>query len=240
MNDLVSSLLHLFGAAAAMTAAPRLLVRTRHDPLLLGGAVVHLFCLAFMLTFSGLFHLSEFALGAVPVSESFRRLDHIGIWLAMGGYFTLPHLLAFRGVWRWVPLGGVWTCALVGIAFKLMSFGKLPFLVNFGSYAAVSLMGVVSLFHMARLHGRGILRPIVQCYVVHGVAAAFFVFRPPDLVPGLWGAHEMWHLGVLIGAYAHARFLGVLLAHHEQEVPASEARPAPALEGAWAWLVPWG
>jgi hemolysin III len=35
------------------------------------------------------------------------------------------------------------------------------------------------------------------------VGAAVYIFRRPDLVPGVFGFHEIWHVFVILGCLSH-------------------------------------
>jgi hemolysin III len=182
------------------------------------------FAIAFLLTSSTLFHFFVFALSdASPATQLFRRLDHIGIWLVIGGFFILPHLIGFSGGWRWLPLGIVWSATAAGFVFKVFFFGQLNLIYNFTLYAAVSAVGVVSVVRFAQVYGAGTIRWILACYGSYIAGAYFLLFKPLVLVDGLFGSHEIWHVSVLVGTWCHWAF--VLWLTERVAIPAQPLTP---------------
>ena len=107
IDELVSSALHAFGFLAVVLATPRLRGLGACG---VGRAAVliHSATLAFMLAMSAAFHLGAFLWGHDAWQTLLlRRLDHLGVWVAMAGFYVLPQLLIQRGFWRWAPLAAV-------------------------------------------------------------------------------------------------------------------------------------
>lgn len=232
MTELVSSILHLLGALAALTAALPLFVRYGQRPALRCAAALHVFCVVFMLSMSGLYHLACQLYGDMTApSEVLRRMDHIGVWLAMAGFFVLPHLVLFRGAWRWGPLLGVWIGALTGIAMKVVWFGHLGRMENFALYAALSSLGMLSTARLLLTLGLRRARWLLVFWAGFMGGAVFFVLRPPDLVAGVFGHHEVWHLGVLLGTYAHWRFVLQISERATDAFPERAPATVPASAG---------
>lgn len=232
MTDLVSSLIHLLAAGAFLLAGPHLLRQVGRSPALRAAGLLHLFTVVFLFTMSGLFHLSEHLYGpAAAVTESFRRLDHIGIWLMLAGFFTVPHLIVFEGRWRWVPLAVVWTAAWAGVAFKVLWFGTLPLTANWFLYAAVASVGVASTIKGARARGLWFARWLWLCWGSYALGSVFLLAQPADLILGLIGHHELWHVAVVVGTIAHWRFclqIAPLAEGSSSPEPVLEAAPQPA------------
>ncbi|RMG16107.1 MAG: hypothetical protein D6731_07020 [Planctomycetota bacterium] len=230
MNELVSGLLHLTGAGLLLVGAPGLRRRLGDAPLLRAGRAVHLAAALLLLVASGTYHCAAYALGAAhPTTGALRLLDHVAVWLLIGGLFTLPHLLAFRSVWRWGPLAAVWLGALAGAVHEAHSFGSKSVLATFALPAGLGLLGVASVARLAWERGLRATRWVLACYGAFALGSVFFLWPPPDLVPGLVGAHELWHVGVLLGIAAHDRFV------HDLASGAREApRPGPATGSARA------
>lgn len=197
----VSSLSHLLAAVVALAAAPALLRQAgghRSSQLAVG---VYTFCLVFLLAASGLYH-GQFE---SPGRFFLQRLDHAGIWLLIAGSFTPPHVMLFRGRWRWLVLTVVWTVALAGVAFKLaLPINSLPAGLNVALYVGLSLLGVASVVRLMRHHGARTVWPLFVCGAVYLAGAMCFLFHIPGaLLPGVFGHHELWHLAVIAGAASH-------------------------------------
>lgn len=207
-NDYYSSLIHLLSAAGFLIAAPVLLQRLGRDPLRLFGGFLHVFGVLFLFVMSGTFHMCEHLWGAAhPTTESFRQLDHVGVWVLMGAFHTLPILLLLEGAWRWVTFSVIWGAALTGIAMKTFWWGMFTLGQSFVLYAAASLVGVILIGRLIHQYGVRFNRPLFVFWGCFVAAAAAFVGQPPDLIPGVIGQHELWHLGITGGAIAHWYFV---------------------------------
>ena len=188
-------------AIVALAATPALLRQARGDRGAQVAIGIYAFCLVFLLAASGVYH-GQFE---SPGRFFLQRLDHAGIWLLIAGSFTPPHVMLFRGRWRWLILALVWTLALGGVALKLtLPISYLPRWLSVGLYVAVSLLGVASVVRMIRQHGVRTVWLLFVCGGVYIGGAACFLFRVPGtLLPGVFGYHELWHFAVIGGASAH-------------------------------------
>ena len=68
--------------------------------------------------------------------------------------------------------------------------------------------GVVACYaELARVVSHRALRPLVAGGLSYSVGAVLNLLRWPVLWPGLFGAHELFHLFVLAGSLAHYRLM---------------------------------
>jgi hemolysin III len=228
-NDHISAWIHLLSAAGFLIASPQLLARLGADPLRRLGGAVHVFGIVFLLVMSGTFHLLSHLHGKESATtEAFRQLDHIGVWTMMGAFHTLPILLLLRGAWRWVSLGVMWSAALTGIAVKTIWWGMFSLEESFVLYTAAAMVGVVVMAKLIHQEGLAFLRPLFAFWACFIVAAAAFVGAPPDLIPGVIGQHEIWHLGISLGTVFHWHFVLREATRTSPETP-SPLAPAPEL-----------
>ncbi len=208
MHDLVSSALHLGGALAALAAGPALVRRLSSGLGLRLGAALHVLAVVLLLATSGLFHLALAVLGPeAPVTALLVRLDHAAVWVLLAGFFVLPHLLALEGPWRWGPLGLVGGVALAGAAWKLVWFRPTAPWETVLPYALASVVGLLSTSKLVAVRGARATGWLLAFWAAFGLAAACFVLQPPDVLPGLVGHHELWHVGILAGVALHWRFV---------------------------------
>ncbi len=197
----VSALSHLLAAVVAILAAPFLLRRARGDTGSMVSIGIYTFCLVFLLAMSGTYH-TQFH--STEGRAFFQRLDHAGIWLLIAGCFTPPHVMLFRGRWRWLILLVVWVVAAVGMVFKLaLPIDVLPRWLNVSLYIGVSLIGVASVIQLIRHHGVRLVWLLFVCGGVYIGGAACYLFRGPVVYAGVVGYHELWHLAVVAGATCH-------------------------------------
>jgi hemolysin III len=164
------------------------------------GVVVFGFTLAFCYAGSWLFH-------SVPAAlvRPFHTMDHIGIYLLIAGTVTPIGLIVLRGWWRAGLLGGIWTFALVGIVLRLTT--RLPINVVTVVYLVMGWIGCATYFELARNLTHARLRGLWIGGLLYSIGAMINRFGWPVLAPGVFGAHEMFHLFVMAGSAAHYWFM---------------------------------
>ena len=217
----LSSLSHLAGAVAFAALAPWLLRRAgRVSPV--GVGVVGLYCVSVvaLLSTSGLYH--AFAAGSAGRAV-LRRLDHIAIFLLIAATFTPPHVLLFRGPWRWVPLAVVWLGAAAGSVLKLAFFSWVEAWWSTLIYIALGWVGLAGGLRLWRLRGWNVVEPLFWGAVAFSLGALIDLDGSWTVIPGVLGAHELFHLAALVGIALHWRFIHLVCS------PQTENAYEPAL-----------
>ena len=136
----------------------------------------------------------------------FARLDGVGIFALIAGSYTPMAWCLLRGHWRLWTLATVWGVA--GSAIMLIAAGR-----HFSPTVATCLylgMGwgvVVCYFEIARAVTHRALLPIVAGGLSYSIGAVLNLLHWPVIVPGTFGAHELFHFFVLAGSMAHYRFV---------------------------------
>ena len=199
LREPVSGLTHLVGVLLALIALVVLLTRAsgRADQLVAFG--IFGFSLVALYGASALYHL-------LPVSPSaiarLRRLDHMTIFILIAGTYTPICLLALEGGWRIGLLGLVWTLALCGVVLKLL-WMDAPRWLSVGVYLAMGWIAVVAASAIFKAIPPGGIAWILGGGLVYTAGAVIYALKRPNLVPGVFGFHELWHLFVLAGSACH-------------------------------------
>jgi hemolysin III len=126
-----------------------------------------------------------------------RRVDHAGVYLLIAGTYTPVGLLVLDGTWRLVVLATVyvgagaaivlkfawveapkWVAALLGIVLGWVGVVVLPQLAARLDPAAVALLGAGGIAYTA--------------------GAIVYARRQPNLFPGVFGYHELFHALTLV------------------------------------------
>jgi hemolysin III len=199
LREPVSGLTHLVGALLALVASVVLLTKVagRVDQLV----AFSIFGLSLIVLYvaSALYHL-------LPVSASatarLRRLDHMTIFVLIAGTYTPICVLALDGGWRMGLLSLIWTLALCGVVLKLL-WMDAPRWLSVGIYLAMGWVAVIAASAIFRAIPSGGIAWIVGGGVVYSVGALVYGLRRPNLVPGIFGFHELWHLFVMAGSACH-------------------------------------
>src|SRR5215210_1487124 len=161
----------------------------------------------------GVFGLSLIALYAasalyhlLPLSPSgvarLRTLDHMAIFVLIAGTYTPFCLLALDGAWRWGLLALIWSLALCGVSLKLFWMG-VPRWLSVVLYLGMGWVAVIAAPALLRAVPAGGMAWVLAGGLAYSAGALVYGIRRPNLVPGVFGFHEIWHLFVVAGSACH-------------------------------------
>jgi hemolysin III len=190
---------HLVGAILAVVALLLLLFHTHGRASLIVSFAIYGSSLIALYTASGIAH----ALHVSPqTSAKLDRIDYAAIFLLIAGTYTPLCLVTLRGPWGWSILGVEWGLAAIGIT--LVTFGRgCSDWVRVGIYCAMGWLAVIAVSPLfAALPGGG-LAWLLAGGVCYSVGAIIFATDRPHLWPGIFNAHDLWHLLVLGGSACH-------------------------------------
>jgi channel protein (hemolysin III family) len=210
--DPVSSWSHLLGAGVFLIVVLCLLRRNagRALPLVVFGAAT-----VFLLSMSGVYHLLDEGSAARPI---LRQLDHSGIYVLIAGTLTAVHLILLRGRWRWVMIVVAWTVCVLGVTLKAVFFDETPEWLSLALYLGMGWLGLVTTVRLGYLHGWRFVSLLIGGGLVYTLGAVLDYLRVPVLLPGVVGAHELFHVAVLTALGLHWAFIRRALRHAAAEV----------------------
>ncbi len=128
--------------------------------------------------------------------------DYFSISLMIAGTFTPFCVIVVKNALGWTVLGLIWTLALLGIALKGF-FPHVPRWIMTSLFIGMgwtSLLIVKPLYQAMHWQGFSLLLLGGLFYTVGGL---IYVFEKPNLFPGKFGFHEVWHCFVVAGAGSH-------------------------------------
>ncbi len=195
----VNGLTHLAAAILSAVGMALLLWLGAGSPARELTFAIYTLCLVLLFSFSSAYHL----LRAGPrLHEWLRRLDHSAIFLLIAGSFTPVCYLLLAPGWRWLMLGSIWAIALAGVGYKL-SAGMRFRRAFVGVYLAMGWLGVVPALLVFDLLPPAAFVLLVGGGLLYSTGAIFYATNWPNPFPGIFGAHEIWHLFVIGGAASH-------------------------------------
>ena len=199
-EEFANALIHGVGAVFFTAAAPLLFFTLYlHNKLWLPWPiVVFVFCLLTTYVASSVYH----AVTDSDYKRILRIMDHISIFLLIGGTFT-PVVVYCMGDWNgWPFLACFWGVMFSGIIFKLYFTGKYK-LVSTILYVAVAWLG--AMFAGPLLHNipGKVLFYIILGGIFYTSGTLFYMLKK------LRFQHAVWHFFVLAGSMAH--FYAILL-----------------------------
>jgi hemolysin III len=135
------------------------------------------------------------------VKNVFKRFDHIGIYLLIGGTFAPIFILVIDKPMGWILLGVQWAIIILGTIFKAIKINKFSkihlFLFLLLGWSGFTLIGPlydvsVPAFYLILAGG-----------ISYTIGVLFYAFK--------WFkfSHFVWHLFVFIGTLLH--FLAIYL-----------------------------
>jgi hemolysin III len=141
-----------------------------------------------------------------PQIEICRMIDHIGIFLLIGGSVTPAALVLLDGRWQLGTLVFVWVMAAFGI-FSLLLWPTAPPWLYTLQYVLIGWGACLGYFEMARVLPARALRPVWLGGLLYTVGAMVNLAEWPVLVPGVVGSHELWHVFGMAGSFCHFWFM---------------------------------
>jgi hemolysin III len=137
----------------------------------------------------------------------FQLLDHSAIYILIAGsytpafYFLLPDRPQRR-----LYLGGIWALAAAGIICK-WTIADMPYWLTVGLYLGMGWVGVLTLAEMVRAVGVRAMAWVLWGGLSYTLGGLADLFHWPRVLPGLFGAHEVFHLFAMGGTLCHFLFM---------------------------------
>jgi hemolysin III len=168
------------------------------------------FCGCLVLTFgvSALYHRVTWRPAA---RRLMRRLDHASIYLLIAGTYTPYGLLVLTGAWRFSILGVVWIGAALAIVQRLVWLDA-PRWVPVGAGIFLGWVGIVALPQVIDASGVSGTALVAAGGILYTLGALVYALGRPDVVPGVFGYHELFHLLTVVAAACQFAAVALLVA----------------------------
>ena len=201
LREPVSGLTHLAGALLAVVALGVLLAGAAGEGRVDQFVAFGVFGCSLVALYgaSALYHLLPVS---PPAVARLRRLDHMAIFVLIAGTYTPICVLALEGGWGVGLLGVVWALALCGVMLKLL-WMDAPRWLSVGLYLAMGWIAVVAVSAIFGAVPPGGIAWILGGGLVYSAGAMIYGLKWPNIKPGVFGFHELWHLFVLAGSACH-------------------------------------
>lgn len=159
----------------------------------LASAIVFSVTLILLYTASALYHAAPFK---TALKARLKILDHCAIYLLIAGTYTPITLVGLREHGGWWMFGAIWTLAVAGVAFKLVTRGRFKLLSTL-IYIAMGWMAVVAIKPMTEQLSTWALVWIFSGGVAYTLGTLFYMSRR------IRYTHTIWHGFVLAGSALH-------------------------------------
>jgi hemolysin III len=202
---------HLVAALFAVGGLIWLLIMGWDNPVKRVSLLVYGLSLVLMFASSSAYHSTD----ARPnIMLHLKKFDHTSIYLMIAGSYTPVCLHFFEGFWCWPFLGIIWGLATAGAVVKLFLI-HTPRWVTAGLYLTLGWLSIVAFPMILHTLTLGALLWLVSGGLFFTIGAMVYIFKKPDLFPGRFGFHELWHIFVILGAFSHF----MLVARHIAPIP---------------------
>jgi hemolysin III len=208
IREPISGFSHLAGVLLSIIGLIVLLVLSAGDPWRTTSFAVYGVTLILLYTASTLYHSLNVSKRWVKRLKAF---DHAAIYALIAGTYTPITLVTLQSqspAWGWTLFGLAWGFALVGIVVKLLWL-EAPRWLATGLYLLMGWMALVAIVPLVRTLPPGGLLWMMAGGLFYTGGAVIYGLKRPNLVPGLFGYHELWHFFVLAGSICH--FMMMLL-----------------------------
>lgn len=159
----------------------------------LASAIVFSVTLILLYTASALYHAAPFK---TALKARLKILDHCAIYLLIAGTYTPISLVGLREHGGWWMFGAIWTLAVAGVVFKLITRGRFKLLSTL-IYIAMGWMAVVAIKPMTEQLSAWALTWIFAGGVAYTLGTLFYMSRR------IRYTHTIWHGFVLAGSALH-------------------------------------
>lgn len=157
----------------------------------------------FLLSMSTVYHM----LGPGTGRDVMRQLDIAGVFALIAGTMTPIHAILDSGFKRWGSLLLVWSAAAAGIVLRTVFSEDLPYGVGIGIFLLFGWAGLVTCILLWRRYGFSFVKPLLGGGVAYSLGVLILGQTWLILIPGVVGAHEVWHVAVLVALGLHWKFV---------------------------------
>ena len=199
LREPISGLIHLFSAVLALIGLVLLVIVGRGDSPRVFSLVVYGLSLVTLFTASTVYHLVR---NPAADTSKLRKFDHAAIYVLIAGTYTPICLNFFSGFLQWGFLAFIWAFALAGVLVKLFVI-KAPRWVTAGIYLVMGWMALLVIKPMLDTIPVGGLLWMLAGGLLYTFGAVIYITKKLDLVPGVFGFHEVWHVFVSLAALCH-------------------------------------
>ena len=188
---------HLVAAVAAVLAGSQLVIAAPADTR--GPVAIYVAGLIALFGVSALYHKPMWSL---RVREQLKRLDHATIFVFIAATYTPVCWLALGAEHGHGLLLAVWIGAGIG-AIKSVLWPGAPRSVTAALYVAVGWLASTGFSALVGALGPAGLALLIAGGVLYTTGAVLYALRWPDVVPGVFGHHEVFHVLVIAAAVCH-------------------------------------
>lgn len=207
LKDPFCGVSHGIGALLAIAGLVFLIIESHGDPWRITSFAIYGVTLFVLYLASALYH----SLRVGPRAEgALYGFDRAAIYALIAGTYTPICLVALPAGWGWSLLGTVWGLAIVGITIDVISRRRAPDWLQGLMYLATGWVAIVAIGPLVRSLPVAALGWLAAGCVIYTAGAVICVTDRPKIKPGVFSAHEIWHVLVIAGSVCHFIVMALL------------------------------
>ncbi len=190
---------HFAGSLLSIAGLVVLLVMTRSTPWHYVSFAIYGTSLIVLYTASGLVHSIHCS---TETEDKLERFDYVSIFILIAGTYTPLCLTALRGPWGWSLLGVEWGLAILG-TIAVLATRTRPKRLTTPLYLIMGWLAVIAAGPLTQQLPMAAIVWLLLGGAAYSIGAVIFTLDRPNLWPGRFSAHDLWHSLVLTGSACH-------------------------------------
>lgn len=197
---------HAFGAIVSFIGLVILIsaqiYSNNYNTITIISALVFGISLICLYTASSVYHLT---VAKDSIIKSLRKLDHAMIFILIAGTYTPVCAVLLNEPLKYIMLGAIWTVAICGIIFKL-AWINCPSWLSSAIYIGMGWMAIFIIKPLTAVIPSSGLFLLILGGVLYTIGGVIYCLEKKG-VTRKFGAHEIFHIFVILGSLAHYVFI---------------------------------
>ncbi len=201
LREPVNALTHLLGAILSVIGLVALIAAASAHGSAREVVAVSIFgaSLVMMYGVSALYHASTLSERGL---NHFQRIDHVMIYVLIAGSYTPICLIVLGGRLGMALLITVWALAALGFYQKIV-WMHAPRWLSTALYLGMGWIAVIIARPLISAGSPGFFFWLLAGGIAYSVGAIVYAKKWPRGGAKVFGSHEIWHLFVMAGSFAH-------------------------------------
>ncbi|UOE94971.1 hemolysin III family protein [Alkalihalobacillus sp. LMS39] len=202
IREPINGITHLAGAVFAFFGLLAMVIKAASsDGTILDIAAVIVFGISMILLYSAsaTYHM---VIAKDKVIAFLRRIDHSMIFVLIAGTYTPFCLISLNGVTGWVIFSIVSLIGISGVLFKMIWF-QCPRWISTALYIGMGWIIIFAVTPLSEtLSSKGLLL-LIGGGLLYTIGGVIYGLKPKFLQIKSMGFHEIFHIFILLGSFAH-------------------------------------
>lgn len=201
MREPINTWTHFIGIFLSIAGLTTMVVTAAMDrnPISLAGGLTFGLSMILLYTASTVYHWYN---GKSEVILKLKKIDHAMIFVLIAGTYTPICLIALGGRLGTYLLVGIWSLALIGIITKML-FIHMPRVLSAGIYLFMGWISVAFVYPLSKTLDASAFFWLVSGGLLYTIGAIFYASKSQKIKVGAFGFHEIFHLFIMAGTFAH-------------------------------------